>query len=72
MKAASAFTPPQVGAMVRCFFGTQSRDGTVEHIDRGAWAHVRLSPGWVHQCPLAEVLELPAVIATRIKLRAVS
>lgn len=47
--------PPQVGDTVRCFFGTQSRIGTLEHITRYGWAQVRISPAWVHSCPMTEV-----------------
>lgn len=36
------------GQRVRVFFGTEYRDGTIEHIAKSGAIHVRVSPGWVH------------------------
>lgn len=36
------------GQLVRCYFGTEYRDGRVEHIAKSGAIHVRLSSGWVH------------------------
>lgn len=36
------------GQRVRCYFGTEHRDGTIEHIAKSGAIHVRVSPGWVH------------------------
>ena len=36
------------GQRVRVFFGTEHRDGNIEHVAKSGAIHVRVSPGWVH------------------------
>lgn len=36
------------GQRVRCHFGTEHRDGLVEHVARNGAVHVRINAGWVH------------------------
>jgi hypothetical protein len=58
---------PKVGGQVRCFFGTVHRDGTLEHVERNGTANVRLSPGWVHRCPVVELLAIPTAVRTGVQ-----
>jgi hypothetical protein len=48
----AAHEPDLKGAPVRVYFGTEYRDGVVEHVsesvDGERCYYVRLSPGWLH------------------------
>jgi hypothetical protein len=56
----------QTGDRVRVFFGTETRDGTVEHIDRAIGGeprfHIRLSAGWVHLAQSADFIRIPRAL----------
>ena len=39
------------GQRVRCHFGTEYRDGRIEHVARNGAVMVRISAGWVHCVP---------------------
>lgn len=53
-----SFTKFKRGLLVRCYFGTEHRDGVVEHETPEGKVHVRLSPGWVHIADGLEVQRL--------------
>jgi len=53
---------PKVGDKVRCFYAAgESRDGTVEHVERSGRARVRISPAWLHTADADDLLPLPAL-----------
>lgn len=55
----------EVGKPVRVFFGRETRDGLIEHVDHAGRLHVRLSRGWVHTADPGEVLRIPDALWQR-------
>jgi len=49
----------QVGDIVRCVFGDETRDGPIEHIRDDGRLSVRLSSGWLHRVDPDDVIPLP-------------
>lgn len=58
---------PREGDTVRCFFGTEPRDGIVEWVRKPLGVPqavgVRFGPGWIHTAKPHECIPLPRKVA---------